>query len=687
MDKFVLSIKDDEKWSAQGAQAARLLRDSGIADVRIVEVTDPLDSVLKNEADATLFVGTEFPYTLPAGLAAEGVLQDKPTPADHAASVLGLSADRTEDNDAEVIDFGLTADKGVSPAFDGLLVLVCRSDDREAAEALHQVSVLEDMERFAVEQCMQQMLGVDKAIGAGIHADVENDIVTIHLAVNDKELQRQCPIGSAKKMCAALKTIAFAAAGEKGAVTIIGAGCGIDLITVRGLRAVRKADVIVYESYKDSDILAEARSGACSIYAGDMTPAERNAVIFREAEAGGYVAVLLRGDPFASGEGENVVKYLKDKDMPFDIIPGVPTVTAFPERAGIPYIYDGISNTYTIVTITDIVKDNTNYDFLGANENTVLFHLAEKNVHTVAGRLVSGGRSSYTPAALLKSCYEPGAKAAIGTIGNISRSADPESNDDCILLVGDVVAYNYSATRKQALSGVSVTVAGTRVYTHEMAAKLTELGAVADVLPYLRVSMKTADIPLFLKGYESLLFTNPASAESFLKGMRRKDPKARLPHGIKIMCIGPDTAEKLREFRLAPSHVFPDGTMYPEMARVIGSGKFLLVCGDDNRAEVAFGLKEAEADFDSVSVYKLSVKDSVLENFKCRTNFVIVSGGSAAAVLNDGTVDLGKAVPLLADHESGDAFMQASDKYKFKRVLRAVPGTPAAVIRTLTDMR
>ena len=148
-----------------------------------------------------------------------------------------------------------------------------------------------------------------------------------------------------------------------GTVYLVGAGPGDPgLITVNGLEALRKSDVVVYDRLAPSKLLAEARSDAELISAGksptsvSLTQSEINALLIRRAGAGKTVCRLKGGDPFVFGRGGEEAIALADAEVPFTVIPGVTSAIGAAAYAGIPVTHRGVASSVTIVTASEMHK-------------------------------------------------------------------------------------------------------------------------------------------------------------------------------------------------------------------------------------------------------------------------------------------------------------------------------------------
>ena len=130
---------------------------------------------------------------------------------------------------------------------------------------------------------------------------------------------------------------------SQGIVYLVGAGPGdIGLLTVRGLRCLQKAEVVIYDFHLNAQILNYIRHDAEFIYAGKrgghhtMTQEEINTAIVEKGGEGKIVCRLKGGDPFIFGRGGEEAQVLSRAGIPFEVVPGVSSSVAAPAYAGIP---------------------------------------------------------------------------------------------------------------------------------------------------------------------------------------------------------------------------------------------------------------------------------------------------------------------------------------------------------------
>src|SRR5581483_9709885 len=136
-----------------------------------------------------------------------------------------------------------------------------------------------------------------------------------------------------------------------------GAGPGDpELITVRGLARVRQCEVLVYDRLVPAEIVAEAPIGSLPISRDGLTQEDVNALLVAHGRRGRRVVRLKGGDPFVFGRGGEEALALVRAGVPFEVVPGVSSIAAVPEAAGIPVTHRGVSQAVTAFAANDVEK-------------------------------------------------------------------------------------------------------------------------------------------------------------------------------------------------------------------------------------------------------------------------------------------------------------------------------------------
>lgn len=237
---------------------------------------------------------------------------------------------------------------------------------------------------------------------------------------------------------------------SQGRVILVGAGPGDpELITVRGLRAIRSADTIVYDRLVDYRLLEEASPAAEKIFVGkrgghySFPQDEINRILVEHARKGCVVTRLKGGDPFLFGRGGEEQDFLRRQDIDFEIVPGVTSATAVPAVFGIPLTHRGIASSVAIVSGHQIKGAQNQVDWkklaLGAETLVVLMPL--RNLELIVSELLAAGLSRNTPVALIQSGTYSDQQCLISSLAQISVQARTAGiTSPALLVVGSVVS-------------------------------------------------------------------------------------------------------------------------------------------------------------------------------------------------------------------------------------------------------
>lgn len=234
-----------------------------------------------------------------------------------------------------------------------------------------------------------------------------------------------------------------------GMVYLVGAGPGApDLITVRGLRCLREADVVVYDRLVSSELLQECRPSARRVYVGKASgshalPQERiNRLLIKLAREGHVVCRLKGGDPFVFGRGGEEALALAEARVPFEVVPGVTSAVAVPGAAGIPVTHRGVARSFTVLSGHGQggVEPDIDWEAAARLGGTLLFLMGVSKLADIAARLMAGGLHPSTPAAVVEKGTMPDQRTVVGTLECIAGLAKAAGvGSPAILVVGEVV--------------------------------------------------------------------------------------------------------------------------------------------------------------------------------------------------------------------------------------------------------
>ena len=235
--------------------------------------------------------------------------------------------------------------------------------------------------------------------------------------------------------------------GVAGKVCLVGAGPGDPgLMTVRGLRLLRGADVVVYDRLVNPVLLEEASLTAQLIFVGKkagrhcIAQSEINEVLINYALQGLRVVRLKGGDPFVFGRGGEEAQALAYAGIPYEIIPGVSSAVAVPAYAGIPLTHRDYASSFAVVTGHEAVKSKSKVDWakLATAVDTLVILMGLHNLSSIVAQLIAHGRELDTPVAVIQQGTTKQQIAVLGTLADIAeKSASLKA--PVLIVVGEVV--------------------------------------------------------------------------------------------------------------------------------------------------------------------------------------------------------------------------------------------------------
>lgn len=240
---------------------------------------------------------------------------------------------------------------------------------------------------------------------------------------------------------------------KKGKVYIIGAGPGDpELITVKGLKILKKADCLLYDFLSSPEILRLAKKTAEKICVGKADGLhlkeqhQINKLLYDRSRIHKIVVRLKGGDPFIFSRGIDEALYLRSKGVNFEIIPGITSAFGAPESFGIPLTRKGKISSVAVLT-----GRKSNGDPLDApNCDTLIYLMAVANIENVIDVILKSGRPKDYPAAFIERGTTDRERIITGNLGNIAERAKRFSvKAPAVFVAGEVVRY------------------GKRIYTHK----------------------------------------------------------------------------------------------------------------------------------------------------------------------------------------------------------------------------
>ena len=233
---------------------------------------------------------------------------------------------------------------------------------------------------------------------------------------------------------------------RNGKVYIIGAGPGDpELISVKGLKALKKADCVLYDFLSSPALLECVKNGAKKICVGKADGLhlkeqdEINGLLYKYSQVYRYVVRLKGGDPFVFSRGFEEARYLAQKEVKFEVIPGITSAIAGPESFGIPLTIKNKIQSFAVLTGR---KEDPNAEIDAPDCQTLVYVMGVANIKNIVKALRKSGRIGTTPCAFIERAATRKARIVKATINTIAREAVRQKvKPPAILIVGEVVKY------------------------------------------------------------------------------------------------------------------------------------------------------------------------------------------------------------------------------------------------------
>lgn len=371
---------------------------------------------------------------------------------------------------ADVITECLDPVKMIPAANQGQLAIELRADD---AELKAKIDALGDdaaeLAAFA-ERAFLKETGADCHQPVGALASVRNGRRTLHY-VSGKD-ERDLQFGSR----------------TAGTVTLVGAGPGDpELVTVKGLKAIREADAIVYDRLVSEELLKEAKDDCELVYVGKasgnhtLPQEEINLTLAKLAIVHRCVVRLKGGDPFVFGRGGEEAAYLTRFGIAFKVVPGVTSAVAAAASVGIPVTHRGVASGFEVVTAHARAGEPPEIDFTRMldERRTYVFLMGLVRVGEIAASLIAAGKPAATAVAVVSSATTAYERCVVGTLADIgAKTLAAELESPAVLIVG--AAVNVRRQLGLPLSGRRFLVPVIRGGTTRLAERIRALGGEAD---------------------------------------------------------------------------------------------------------------------------------------------------------------------------------------------------------------
>lgn len=233
-------------------------------------------------------------------------------------------------------------------------------------------------------------------------------------------------------------------------LTLVGAGPGDEeLITLKGVKALQQADVVLYDALVNPELLKHAPAAAPKIFVGKrlgkhhLTQDEINNLIVDSAYVHGHVVRLKGGDSFVFGRGYEELAHADKYNIPTAVVPGISSSIAVPELQQIPLTIRGVNESFWVITGTTSSGEVSADVSLAAQTNsTVIILMGVSKLAQISEIFAAAGKAD-TPVAVIQNGSLPDEKIALGNVHNIvERVAAKQVGAPAVIVLGEVVNYH-----------------------------------------------------------------------------------------------------------------------------------------------------------------------------------------------------------------------------------------------------
>jgi len=247
-------------------------------------------------------------------------------------------------------------------------------------------------------------------------------------------------------------------------VALVGAGPGDpDLLTVRALRLMRAADVIVHDRLIGPDILDLANPAAIRVDVGKakgrhtLPQSEINALLATHARAGRRVVRLKGGDPFVFGRGGEEMEYLRARGIPVEVVPGVTAGAGCAAAAGIPLTHRDHAAAVTFVSgHSKTGAPDLDWAALARSRQTLVVYMGLSTAGAIARELIAHGMDPAMPAAVIENGTLPAQRVVTGTLATLENVIEDNAIESpALIVIGAVAGLADTAVQTAALAAVA----------------------------------------------------------------------------------------------------------------------------------------------------------------------------------------------------------------------------------------
>ncbi len=495
-----------------------------------------------------------------------------------------------------------------------------------------------------------------------------------------------------------------------GMVYLVGAGPGDpELVTLRAVELLSRADLVLYDYLVNAEILAHAPPSAELVCLGRhgrtslWSPAEIHQAMVDSARQGKTVVRLKSGDPLIFSRAAGELECLRGAGIPFEIVPGVTSGLAAASYAGVPLTSRDLASAVALVTgQEDPDKEDAQLDYeaLARFPGTLVIYMGVTTAARWTARLLAAGMPPDRPVALVRRCSWPDQRLLSCRLDEVAPLVTPYARfpPPVIAIIGEVArrAPHWNWFEERPLFGVRVLVTRPRHQSDQVQRQLRELGADVLLQPAIEISAPTSwqqvdDAQDRLAEYDHLVFSSANGVHFFCQRWLDRGRDFRRWSSLKLAAIGPGTAEALNRFYLhadrTPDTLFRAESLVELFEPEAHGKRFLLVRASRGREVLAEGLRAAGAIVDQVVAYEsrdvVDMDESVAERVNARQLDWVMA--TSTAIANAAVRLLGDAAAQVSWASISPLTSAALRAHGLEPAAEASEATLPALIQSIVD--
>jgi len=346
-------------------------------------------------------------------------------------------------------------------------------------------------------------------------------------------------------------------------IYLVGAGPGDPgLLTIKGARLIRAADVLLYDHLASAPIVALAPTECARIYVGKeagshaLSQTQINGLMVRKAKQGKVVVRLKGGDPFVFGRGGEEAQALRAAGVAFEIVPGITSAIAAAAYAGIPLTHREYAAAFSVVTGHEDPRksrSSVQWSRFADPTSTLVVMMALANLDSIVVRLSAGGLPGDTPVAVIRDGTLPTQRTVTGTLATIAADVQKAGIlPPAVVVIGKVVQLRDQIAwfDRGPLFGKRILITRPQAQSDDLAGELLERGAEPILAPTISIgppddARAALAAAASVRDYDWLVFTSHNGVVKFFEQLGALGKDTRALGGVKVAAIGPQTAHDL----------------------------------------------------------------------------------------------------------------------------------------------